>query len=135
MVRIVSSFFHQQSDIDFSENMQFKLHFFFPMEKVYLYEYISVNIVTPARRLLVGLWRLEFCAILNPQYTLGSFIAESGRSFLQLLNNSKRSFFSWSSNSVVTKQLTIEIVSSFCLQIAPLWMINIDQEKTSYLST
>jgi len=38
LVRIASSFFHQQSDIDFSENMQFKLHFFFPIEKVFSYK-------------------------------------------------------------------------------------------------
>ena len=64
LVRIASSFLHhQRSDIDFSENMQFKLHFFFPMEKVYSYKKISVDVVTPAGRLLVsnGLWRLEVC--------------------------------------------------------------------------
>ena len=65
MVRIASSFFHHQRyDIDFSENMQFKLYFFFPVEKVYSYNKISVDALTPAGRLLVsnGLWRLKVCA-------------------------------------------------------------------------
>ena len=40
------------------------------MEKVYSYEYISVDIVTPARRLLVsnGLRRLEVCATKGQTY-------------------------------------------------------------------
>ena len=44
--------------------MQFKVHFFFPVEKVYSYNKISVDVLTPAGRLLVsnGLWRLKVCA-------------------------------------------------------------------------